>query len=168
MIQRVVRGYKYIHRTSTTLRKPGQYQDLMLLSSRGVDRPFTYLDERFGGRGRRADLPLFGFGANVTNDQGLSEFDFHARLRDLEARGRDDVADLRQAGRTHRSAAESRYRYTVLFDADNRAPAGAVRSLIEIAAANPDRGFFQTGLLISNLDTWHSFREILALSLIHI
>ena len=39
-VERVVRGFKYIHRTSTTLKKVGQYQDLMLLGSRGQARVF--------------------------------------------------------------------------------------------------------------------------------
>ena len=53
-VERVAQGFKYIHRTSTTLKKAGQYQDLMLLGSRGNDRPFTYLEEKYGSRGRSA------------------------------------------------------------------------------------------------------------------
>jgi len=161
-VERVARDYKYIHRTSTTLKKAGQYQDLMLLSSRGFDRPFTYLEETYGSRGRSPEVPIFGFSANLKNDLGLSKHEYDNKVDELEARGAQDISDLREAGQTHGTAEDISYRYTVLLDADNRAPAGAIRSLVEIAAANPERGFLQSGVLVSNMDTWHAFREILA------
>ncbi len=161
-VERVARGYKYIHRTSTTLKKAGQYQDLMLLSSRGFDRPFTYLEEKYGSRGRSSEVPVFGFGANLENDLGLLKHEFKNKVDELETRGAQDISDLREAGQTHGTAEDISYRYTVLLDADNRAPAGAIRSLVEIAAASPERGFLQSGVLVSNMDTWHAFREILA------
>jgi len=161
-VERVARGFKYIHRTSTTLKKAGQYQDLMLLGSRGIDRPFTYLEQKYGSRGRSPELPLFGFSANLEDDQGLLKDEFENRVHELEARGAQDSMDLKQAGQTHGTDEDISFRYTVLLDADNRAPACAIRSLIEIAAANPERGFLQSGLLVSNMDTWHAFREILS------
>ncbi|MDH3672675.1 MAG: glycosyltransferase family 2 protein, partial [Gammaproteobacteria bacterium] len=161
-VERVACRFKYIHRTSTTLKKAGQYQDLMLLGSRGLDRPFTYLEEKHGNLGRSPETPVFGFLANLKDDQGLSKGHFESMVRELEARGAQDISDLKQAGQTHGTPEDVSYRYTVMLDADNRAPAGSVRSLVEIAAANPERGFLQAGLLLFNMDTWHAFREILA------
>ena len=105
---------------------------------------------------------MFGFHANLRDDQGLSTGDFENVVHELEARGALDISDLKQAGQTHGTPEDMSYRYTVMLDADNRVPAGAVRSLVEIAAANPGRGFLQVGIVICNLDTWYAFREILA------
>jgi len=162
LVERVVRGFKYIHRTSTTLKKAGQYQDLMLLGSRGIDRPFTYLEEKYGNRGRSPEVPVFGFCSNLVNDQALLKHEFEQTTNLLEARGMQDIMDLKYEGQTYGTSEDISYRYTVLLDADNRVPADAIRSLVEIAAANPERGFFQSGLLGSNMDTWHAFREILS------
>ncbi|MGB5679382.1 MAG: glycosyltransferase [Gammaproteobacteria bacterium] len=160
-VERTVRGYMYIHRTSTTLKKAGQYQDLMMLGSRGIDRPFTYLEETYGHHGRSPLIPTFGFCANLENDQELPEHEFERRVQELESRGNMDVVSLKRAGLTHGATEDISYRYTVLFDIDNRAPPGSIRTLVEIAAVNSERGFLQPGLLVSNMDTWHAFREIL-------
>ena len=162
LVQRIADDFKYLHRTNTTLKKAGQYQDLMLLSSRGIDKPFTYLEAQYGTRGRSPDAASFGFFANLENDQALSTHEFNNKAQALELRGAQDILELKKAGLSYGATADKSYRYTVLLDADNRCPAGAIRTLVEIAAANPERGFLQTGLLVSNMDTWHSFREILA------
>ena len=160
-VERITRGFMYVHRTSTTLKKAGQYQDLMMLISRGIDRPFTYLEETYGHHGRSPSIPTFGFCANLENDHELPEHEFVRRVQELELRGNTDVASLKRAGLTHETTDDISYSYTVLLDIDNRAPSGSIRTLVEIAAVNSERGFLQPGLLVSNMSTWHAFREIL-------
>ena len=160
-VEHITQGFMYVHRTSTTLKKAGQYQDLMILTSRGIDRPFTYLEETHDHHGRSPSIPTFGFRANLENDQELPAHEFVRRVQELELRGNMDVVSLKRAGLTHGTTEDISYRYTVLFDIDNRAPRGSIRTLVEIAAANSERGFLQPGVLVSNMDTWHAFREIL-------
>jgi len=57
--ERYAREYMVLHRTSRVLRKCGQYQDLILLSS-GEDKSFTYCDTtRYGPAARVEGEPLF-------------------------------------------------------------------------------------------------------------
>mmetsp|Transcript_43773 Transcript_43773/g.76829 ORF Transcript_43773/g.76829 Transcript_43773/m.76829 type:complete len:2230 (+) Transcript_43773:119-6808(+) len=57
--RRYTTEYMVLHRTSRVLRKCGQYQDLILLSS-GEDTSFTYCDVgRWGSAARREGEPLF-------------------------------------------------------------------------------------------------------------
>jgi GT2 family glycosyltransferase len=161
-IENVARQFKYLHRTSTTLKKAGQYQDLMVLCSRGGDRPFTYLEEKYGSLGRSPSKPLFGFCGNLEDDQGLSKEALHTAVGKLSLRGKLDIDELKQAGLTHGTEEDLSFRYTALLDADNRIPSGTMRSLVEIAAANPDRGFLQVGILVFSVETWHGLRELLA------
>lgn len=161
-VQDAADRFKYLHRTSTTLRKAGQYQDLMLLSSKGINRPFTYLEEKYGSLGRSPQKPLFGFCGNLENDQGLSQDLFNTALLRLSLRGGQDIDDLKNSGLTHGTKEDFSFRYTALLDADNRVPPGTMRSLVEIAAANPDRSFLQVGILVFNMETWHALQELLA------
>ena len=48
-------------RNCRILKKPGQYQDLMVLATTGLNEAFTYLREDYGPAGRRAGAACFGF-----------------------------------------------------------------------------------------------------------
>ena len=52
-------------RNCKILKKPGQYQDLMVLASTGSNEAFTYLHEDYGALGRKFRSPCFGFEGNV-------------------------------------------------------------------------------------------------------
>lgn len=162
LIERTVHQFKYLHRTCTTLKKAGQYQDLMLLCARGIDRPFTYLEDKYGSLGRSSKIANFGFHGNIEDDQVATNEDLSMSIQSLELRGAQDINDLRQAGKSYGTKYDVSYRYTALLDSDNRIPVGTLRSLIEIAAGNPNRGFLQVGILPTNMETWYALRAILA------
>lgn len=65
--ERYSKEYMVLHRTSRVLRKCGQYQDLIMLSS-GEDAAFTYCDvHRYGSAARPEGLPLFKPSADSAN-----------------------------------------------------------------------------------------------------
>jgi GT2 family glycosyltransferase/methylase of polypeptide subunit release factors len=164
-IEQAVRNFKYLHRTTRVLKKPGQYQDLFVLASRGIEIPYTYIDERYGEDRREPGLRMFGFerGKNIENDLGLDAEQETALLHDLEMRGRGDVTDLMNEGLKYQ-AKESRhyFKYTITCDQDNTVPPGAVRQLVQIAAANPDRGVLQPAVTPDKIETWTQWREALS------
>ena len=156
-------NFKYIHRTTTVLKKPGQYQDLMILASRGIDMPYTYIDERYGSYKREAGLRCFGFqeNKNIINDTNIPNDEYQSMLVDLEQRGSQDIEDLKVAGNTYNTPNDVSYRYTVLCDYETRAPPSSIKGLVEIIAANPDRGCLQPALGLSDIETWHGWRASL-------
>lgn len=73
--QKLAREFMVLHRVSRVLRKCGQYQDLMLLSS-GEDRAFTYCDKSlYGSAARALNEPLFKPSDDVNNVNGRN-FDY--------------------------------------------------------------------------------------------
>lgn len=152
LIERTAGGLKYLHRTSTVLKKPGQYLDFMALATRGMERPFNYLNQN----DRRAGDPTFGARSNI--EPPLSPPD--PVIEALERRMARDIADLRAAG----TAGNPNFRpivFSLLMDADNQAPPRSIRRLVGYGAANRDRGFFQPGLIPSRLRTWTQLRSLL-------
>merc|ERR1719183_10413 len=51
----------YLHRNSRVLKKPGQYQDAIILATTGDNRAYTYTDPRYGRLARKPDESCFGF-----------------------------------------------------------------------------------------------------------
>jgi GT2 family glycosyltransferase len=152
LIERTAQDLKYLHRASTVLKKPGQYLDFMALATRGRELPINYLD-----RGdRRAEKPTFGARGNIEPPPAPNDREIDA----LDQRMAADIADLRE-GRSSFGENPRPVVFSVLMDADNRAPPGTIRRLVEIGAANPDRGFIQPGLLPARLETWTQFRSTL-------
>ncbi|MBL0249449.1 MAG: glycosyltransferase [Elusimicrobia bacterium] len=152
LIERTAQGLKYLHRASTVLKKPGQYLDFMALATRGQERPINYLD-----RGdRSAEKPTFGARGNIEPPPGPNDPEIDA----LDQRMAADIAGLRE-GRSSFGENPRPVVFSILMDADNRAPPGTIRRLVEIGAANPDRGFIQPGLLPARLETWTQFRSTL-------
>jgi len=108
--ERYAREYMVLHRHSRVLRKCGQYQDLILLSS-GEDKAFTYCDaELYGRAARKIGEPLFHASEDTKNVNGR-HFD-----------------------------------YTLVLDSDTRVEAGSVFTILEVAAAYPDKAIVQPAI----------------------
>lgn len=106
-------NFMVIHRTTSVLRKCGQYQDLMLLSD-GELNAFTYCDKTlYSSAARKPGEPMFVFSEDVYNIIG---------------RG---------------------YDYTLVLDSDTEVPTGTVFSLLNVAAAHPDRGIIQPAIVMN-------------------
>lgn len=105
--------FMVLHRVSRVLRKCGQYQDLMLLSS-GEEHAFTYCDAMlYGSAARTPGEPLF------------------------------------MASKDMRNVCGRHFDYTLVLDSDTRVESGSVFSLLEIAAAHPDRAIIQPAIRMS-------------------
>ncbi|CAE7227603.1 FKBP65 [Symbiodinium sp. KB8] len=144
-------------------RKPGQYQDLMILGSTGNNQAYTYLNLDYGSMGREKDSDCFGFSGNVSaGPQENGSFDEAVKL--LQARGRPDIDLVASFG----SDSKNRYHYTMVLDSDTICPAGSIRQLIECAEHPANRAF---GIVNANLAvdytssdsdcTWHMWRNAL-------
>ncbi|CAE7335536.1 unnamed protein product, partial [Symbiodinium pilosum] len=155
------RHFLYLHRNCKILKKPGQYQDLMVLASTGSNEAYTYLHEDYGALGRKFRSPCFGFEGNLENDGQIEEFD--AATEDLKLRGREDIMLVAEYGRD----AENRYYYTMVLDSDTICPARSIRRLVETAEHGRNKSY---GIINANLAndysaddtcTWHMWRNAL-------
>lgn len=155
------RHFLYLHRNCKILKKPGQYQDLMVLASTGSNEAFTYLHEDYGALGRKFRSPCFGFEGNVENDGQPEEFD--AACQDLKLRGREDIMLVAEYGRD----ADNRYYYTMVLDSDTICPPRSIRRLVETAEHGRNKSY---GIINANLAndysaddscTWHMWRNAL-------
>lgn len=154
--------FVYLHRTCKILKKPGQYQDLMILASTGNNQAYTYLDVDYGKDGRKRGSACFGFSGNVT-PTGSPESDVDM-IKEFERRGKPDVELISSYG----SDPKNRYFYTMVLDSDTICPAGSIRTLIESAEHPANRSF---GIINANLAvdytatdadcTWHMWRNAL-------
>jgi len=154
--------FVYLHRTCKILKKPGQYQDLMILASTGNNRAYTYLDTDYGKDGRKKGSECFGFSGNVTPENGTLESNA-AMVKELERRGKPDVELISSYG----ADPKNRYFYTMVLDSDTICPAVSIRTLIESAEHPANRSF---GIINANLAvdytasedcTWHMWRNAL-------
>eukprot|EP00811_Abedinium_folium_P001093 NODE_109_length_3629_cov_7.384923.p1 GENE.NODE_109_length_3629_cov_7.384923~~NODE_109_length_3629_cov_7.384923.p1 ORF type:complete len:1157 (+),score=349.21 NODE_109_length_3629_cov_7.384923:68-3538(+) len=66
--EQVINHFMYLHRTCRILKKPGQYQDVMILSYWGRNTAYTYLKKDYGEMGREEGSICFGFGGNLEDD----------------------------------------------------------------------------------------------------
>eukprot|EP00435_Cladocopium_sp_Y103_P020526 s4382_g5.t1 len=147
LLQRVddaAQHFIYLHRNCRILKKPGQYQDLMVLASTGMNEAFTYLREDYGQLGRPAGSACFGFAANVTKPQEMSPEDFTAATQALAERGQEDIALLTGYG----SNPDTRYHYTMVLDSDTVCPAKSIRKLLETAEHSANQSY---GIINANL-----------------
>ena len=147
LLQRVedaARHFVYLHRNCRILKKPGQYQDLMVLASTGVNEAFTYLREDYGQLGRPAGSACFGFAANVTKPSQMSEEDFASAAQALTERGQQDIALIAGYG----SNPDTRYHYTMVLDSDTVCPAKSIRKLLETAEHSANQSY---GIINANL-----------------
>ncbi len=163
-IESAAKNFMYVHRTSRVLKKPGQYQDLMVMASNGGDRAFAYTDPRYGALARLRGQIVFGMDGNVINDAGLSDEAYRQKIEALSLRMEEDMDAIRSAGRTAETGVDVSYRYTMVMDKDNTLPAGSLLKLVETAAANPDRGLLQPRTAMAGIRTWHTWKESLTFS----
>lgn len=163
IIEEAAAHFIYLHRTCKILKKPGQYQDLMILASTGNNQAYTYLDTDYGKDGRKKGSECFGFSGNVAMENGNAESN-SALVHELERRGMPDVELVKQYG----SDPKNRYFYTMVLDSDTICPPGSIRTLIESAEHPANRAF---GIINANLAvdytandadcTWHMWRNAL-------
>ncbi|CAE7555483.1 unnamed protein product [Symbiodinium natans] len=160
-VEDAARHFLYLHRNCKILKKPGQYQDLMVLASTGSNEAYTYLHEDYGSLGRKFRSPCFGFESNMENDGQPEEFD--AACEDLKIRGREDIMLVAEYGRD----AENRYYYTMVLDSDTICPPRSIRRLVETAEHGRNKSY---GIINANLAndysaddscTWHMWRNAL-------
>lgn len=147
LLQRVedaAHHFIYLHRNCRILKKPGQYQDLMVLASTGMNEAFTYLREDYGQLGRPAGSACFGFANNVTKPQEMSPEDFAAATHALAERGQEDITLLTGYG----SNPDTRYHYTMVLDSDTVCPAKSIRKLLETAEHSANQSY---GIINANL-----------------
>jgi hypothetical protein len=148
----------YLHRNCRVMKKPGQYQDAIILAAKGDNKSYTYTDPRYGKLGRRPDESCFGFTGNIVKDKGQSEDDFQKAIRRLQKRGEVHIQRLKRAGET------KPYRYSMVMDADTVSEWRSVLRLIEYAVANPSHGIFQCALSLDDsaqAQTWYMWAESL-------
>jgi hypothetical protein len=148
----------YLHRNCRVMKKPGQYQDAIILASTGDNKSYTYTDSRYGKLGRKPDESCFGFTGNIVKEKGQSDDDFQKAIRRLQKRGEVHVQRAKRAG-------ESRpYRYSMVMDADTVSEWRSVLRLVEYAVANPSHGIFQCALSLDDSapgQTWYMWAESL-------
>mmetsp|Transcript_72456 Transcript_72456/g.169717 ORF Transcript_72456/g.169717 Transcript_72456/m.169717 type:complete len:1103 (-) Transcript_72456:61-3369(-) len=161
-IEEAGRHFLYLHRNCKILKKPGQYQDLMVLASTGSNEAYTYLTEDYGALGRKCRSPCFGFESNMQND-GVSPVEFEALQQDLRDRGHEDILLVAEYG----ADCENRYHYTMVLDSDTVCPAKSIRQLVETAEHSANKSY---GIINANLAndysaddscTWHMWRNAL-------
>eukprot|EP00929_Paragymnodinium_shiwhaense_P067525 TRINITY_DN33977_c0_g1_i1.p1 TRINITY_DN33977_c0_g1~~TRINITY_DN33977_c0_g1_i1.p1 ORF type:complete len:1124 (-),score=179.86 TRINITY_DN33977_c0_g1_i1:84-3455(-) len=164
-IEEAQQHFIYLHRTCTILKKPGQYQDLIVLGATGRNTAYTYLQEDYGKFGRAAGSQCFGFSGNVgapEEFEGRQE-EWQKELDDLSARAMGDVELLQSLG----SDQAERYYYTMALDSDTGCPPGSIRKLVEVSEHPDNRKF---GIMNANLAndyssggecTWSMWRNAL-------
>eukprot|EP01135_Chromosphaera_perkinsii_P010079 Nk52_evm4s2011 gene=Nk52_evmTU4s2011 len=89
--------FMYFHRTSRVLRKPGQYQDLMQLSTWGIDYSYTY-PKQHAREGSVIGQPTFGFTGNLTNSGLYSSAQFQELQRLFDVNTQKDFKRVKDAG----------------------------------------------------------------------
>eukprot|EP00439_Symbiodinium_sp_Y106_P044984 s1840_g5.t1 len=164
------RHFLYLHRNCKILKKPGQYQDLMVLASTGSNEAFTYLHEDYGALGRKFRSPCFGFEGNVENDGQPEEFDAACEERAERAscisKSLAMVSDIMLVAEYGRDA-DNRYYYTMVLDSDTICPPRSIRRLVETAEHGRNKAY---GIINANLAndysaddscTWHMWRNAL-------
>lgn len=163
-VEEATTHFIYLHRNCKILKKPGQYQDLMVLGSTGNNQAYTYLEDDYGDMGRKAGSTCFSFEANLSDDSETKDPQaFHSARARLEERGREDV--LLVAG--YGIDAQNRYFYTMVLDSDTVCPPKSIRKLVETAEHPANKAF---GIINANLAndygadatcTWHMWRNAL-------
>eukprot|EP00930_Biecheleria_cincta_P034471 TRINITY_DN23825_c0_g1_i1.p1 TRINITY_DN23825_c0_g1~~TRINITY_DN23825_c0_g1_i1.p1 ORF type:complete len:1136 (-),score=191.46 TRINITY_DN23825_c0_g1_i1:236-3196(-) len=163
-VEEAAMHFVYLHRNCKILKKPGQYQDLMVLGSTGNNQAYTYLEEDYGHIGRKAGSTCFGFEGNLSDDSETQDRQaFRSARTLLEERGREDV--LLVAG--YGTDAQNRYFYTMVLDSDTVCPPESIRKLVETAEHPANKAF---GIINANLAndygaddscTWHMWRNAL-------
>jgi hypothetical protein len=167
-IEEAAQHFIYLHRSCKILKKPGQYQDLMVLASTGSNRAYTYLQEDYGDMGRKFGSECFGFRGNISDDTvsdtetiEMKKFNFKAAQMQLHERGLDDI--LRVSG--YGDDPKNRYFYTMVLDSDTVCPPNSIRKLIETAEHPANKAF---GIINANLAndysadnncTWYMWRN---------
>jgi hypothetical protein len=148
----------YLHRNSRVLKKPGQYQDAIVLAATGDNKAYTYTDSRYGKLGRKPDESCFGFTGNIVKDKSQTEEEFHKAIKRLQKRGEVHIQRLVRSGET------KPFRYSMVMDADTVSEWRSVLRLIEYAVANPSHGIFQCALSLDDSapgQTWYMWAESL-------
>jgi hypothetical protein len=147
----------YLHRNSRCLKKPGQYQDAIILCSTGDNKAYTYTDPMYGKLGREPDSSCFGFTGNLVNDDP-NVADFQKIIRALQKKGEVHVQRLKRSGQTNP------YRYSMVMDSDTVSEWRSVLRLVEYGVANPSHGIFQCALCLDDeaeAQTWYMWAESL-------
>jgi len=145
-----------LHRNCRVLKKPGQYQDAIILATTGNNSAYTYTDKRYGKLGRAPGQSCFGFTGNVVNDKLYN--DFPRVVRTLQKKGEQHILRLQRAGRSNP------YKYSMVMDSDTVSEWRSVLRLVEYGVANPDYGLFQPSLNIDDEQpgsTWYMWSESL-------
>jgi len=170
-VEDAARHFIYLHRTCKILKKPGQYQDLMVLGSTGNNQAYTYLEEDYGQKvGRKPGSTCFSFENNLSDDSEVTDQSegekaqaFEAARARLEERGKEDVVLVAGQG----IDPENRYFYTMVLDSDTICPARSIRKLVETAEHPANKAY---GIINANLGndygaddtcTWHMWRNAL-------
>lgn len=148
-VDEAVQHFVYLHRTCKVLKKPGQYQDIMVLGSTGINKAYTYLTDVYGDMGREEGSECFGYKGNIQIDVEGNNAEVNAAIADLERRGVPDVELVALYGADPRR----RYYYTMVLDSDTMCPAGSMRELVESAEHPANRNY---GLINANLATDYS------------
>eukprot|EP01135_Chromosphaera_perkinsii_P001444 Nk52_evm2s171 gene=Nk52_evmTU2s171 len=89
--------FMYFHRTSRVLRKPGQYQDLMQLSTWGIDYSYTY-PKQHAREGSVIGQSTFGFTGNLANNGLYSRAQFQELQQLFEVNTQRDFQRVKDAG----------------------------------------------------------------------
>ncbi|CAJ1370608.1 unnamed protein product [Effrenium voratum] len=162
-VEDAARHFIYLHRNCRILKKPGQYQDLMVLASTGSNEAFTYLKEDYGSQGRRFGSACFGFQGNVEMPKDMSPEDFHSATMELSARMQQDISLVAGYG----SNPVTRYHYTMVLDSDTVCPNRSIEKLLATAEHSANQAY---GIINANLAndytadescTWHMWRNAL-------
>eukprot|EP01135_Chromosphaera_perkinsii_P002212 Nk52_evm20s219 gene=Nk52_evmTU20s219 len=91
-------GFMYFHRNSRVLRKPGQYQDLMQLSTWGIDYSYTYAKQHYKEEGK-VQARTFGFTGNLINNGRYSKKKFRELRALFEKNALKDFERVKRAGK---------------------------------------------------------------------
>jgi len=162
-VEEAAQHFLYLHRTTKILKKPGQYQDLMVLGTTGNNRAYTYLRDDYGSIGREMDSKCFGFGGNVSADGLEGEVDLKEAVAKLEERGQEDVLRVAAFG----ADPKQRYFYTMVLDSDTICPVNSIRTLVETAEHPANRSFGIINATLANdygaddKCTWYMWRNAL-------
>jgi hypothetical protein len=154
-VEAMAKNICYFHRNSRVLKKPGQYQDMIILASTGDNKAYTYTDPAYGKLGRPAESSCFGFTGNMVNDTGA---DFQRAIKKLQKKGEVHVQRMKREGQLNP------YRYSMVMDSDTASGWRSVLRLIEYAVVNPTHGIFQPALALDDQaagQTWYMWAESL-------
>jgi len=155
MVAEMALNFMYLHRNCRVLKKPGQYQDAIILAYTGDNLSYTYTDPKYGRLGRLPNQHCFGFSGNIVPD---SSEDMERTVRRLQKQGARHVSRLRQAGQ------HQPYRYSMVMDSDTVSGWRSILRVAEYAVKNPEYGIFQCHLAIDDTvenPTWYMWAEVL-------